>query len=205
MTTTLTSRRRVLRGAGALACAAVIPSLISGVAFACPDAARLMRKNIDELTQGELETYEHAVRLLSEGAASPSFHPLAHPALRQAASASPANGTPWDRHHLEAIEAQLRATDPARTAEVSVPYWNFTRPASGRAYPLAFERAGSPLFVGHQSAPRLDAVFWSYHAYIATVWAQWAQDHTPLEPGVAVHLWIGPNTVEIRTRRNITA
>jgi hypothetical protein len=203
MTTTLTSRRRVLKGAAALSCVAVGPSFFSGVALACAGAARLARKDIDELSPGELATYEHAVRLVCEGAASPSVRPLAHPALLQSASASPANGTPWDRHHLEAIEAQLRATDPSRTAEVTVPYWNFTRPASGSAYPRAFERTGSPLFVGHRNAPRLDAVFWSYHAYIETVWARWAQDHAMLEPGVAAHLWIGPDAVEIRTRRII--
>jgi hypothetical protein len=203
MTTTQISRRRVLKATSAVACAVAIPSLISTGALACSSTAHRARKNIDELTQSELATYEHAVRLMRERATSAAGQSFSHPALRQSSTLdSRLAGTPWDRRHLALVEAQLRATDPARTAEIAVPYWNFTRPASGIAYPLAFERVGSPLFAGHRDNPgQLDAVFWSYHAYVETARDAWEREHAPLGPGVAAHVWIGSNTVEIRTVR----
>jgi hypothetical protein len=208
MSRTLSSRRGFFLRAGAVACAAVVPPVISTAAHACPSPARVMRKNIDELSGGELATYEHAVRLLRESARSDSGQALFHPALRQAANPdSTIAGKPWDRRHLEAIEARLRATDPARTAEITVPYWDFTQPASGREYPAAFERAGSPLFAAaHDGDPgQLDPVFWSYHAYIDTVRGQWERDQVPIARGVTAHLWIGRDAVEIRTSRARTA
>jgi hypothetical protein len=208
MSRTLSSRRGFFVRAGAVACAAVVPPLISNAARACPGQARVTRKNIDELTGPELATYEHAVRLLREGARSSSGQTLFHPALRQAAMPdSTIAGRPWDRRHLEAIEALLRATDPARTAEITVPYWDFTQPASGREYPAAFERAGSPLFAAAHDGDsgQLDPVFWSYHAYIDTVRGQWERDQVPIARGVTAHLWIGRDAVEIRTSRARTA
>lgn len=204
MSRILISRRGVLLGAGAIASAAVVPSFISTAARAFPGVARVTRKNIDELTGQELATYEHAVQLLRDGARSIRGQLLFHPALRQAAMRdSIVAGKPWDRRHLEAIEALLRATDPLRTAEITVPYWNFTQPASGREYPVAFERADSPLFAAAQDGEpgQLDPVFWSYHAYIDKVREQWDRDHGPLVRGTTAHVWIGRGAVEIRTSR----
>lgn len=208
MSRILISRRGVLRGAGAIASAAVVPSFISTAARAFPGAVRVTRKNIDALTGQELATYEHAVRLLRKGARSNTGQPLFHPALRQAAMPDSAvAGKPWDRRHLEAIEALLRTTDPARTAEIAVPYWDFTQPPSGREYPAAFERADSPLFAAALDGgpAQLDPVFWSYHAYIVMVREQWDRDHGPLARGMTAHVWIGRRAVEIRTSRRALA
>jgi hypothetical protein len=189
-------------GAGAIASATAIPSFIASAARACPQQALATRKNIDELTGRELATYEHAVRLLRAGVDSDSGKTLFHPALRQLASPETTIAkAPWDRVHLETIEALLRATDPVRTAELTVPYWNFTQPASGREYPLAFERASSPLFAAAPDGElgQLDPLFWSYHAYIDTIRDQWDRDQGPPAAGMKARLWIGRGAAEIRT------
>jgi hypothetical protein len=199
MSRRLPSRRNVFLGAGAIASAALLPSLARAHAPVNTASPRQARKNIDDLTAAELEIYEHAVRLLLADSRSKV---ALHPVLRQAATLDPADaGRQWRQHHLEAIEAQLRATDPARTSRIVVPHWDFTKAPSGHQYPRAFERAGSPLFVGaHNGAPNhLDPVFWSYHAYIDTVWQAWETGHAPRAQRTTAHLWIGPNTVEIRT------
>lgn len=208
MSRTPTSRRGFLLRAGAIASAGVATPLIATAARADPAPDRASRKNIDSLTAAELATYGHAVALLRDGARSSARQPLFHPALRQAAMPDARiAGQPWDRLQLEAIEAQLRATDPPRTAEVTIPYWDFTQPVSGREYPAAFERPDSALFVGagDGSTGQLDPVFWSYHAYIDLVWDRWAREHGPLAPGTTAHLWIGKGAVEIRTIRTLGA
>lgn len=205
MSGTLTSRRNVVLSAGAVACAALTPPLVAAAATVASGLTPVIRKNIDSLSEEELATYAHAVGLLRAQAADDST-PVYHPALRGAVTplASMA-GRPWDRRHLEAIEQRLRATDPPRTASVSVPYWDFTKPASGLVYAAAFERPDSPLLAnaGDGDPARLDPVFWSYHAYIITVEDQWRLRNDPLPRGTTSHLWIGPNAVEIRTSRRL--
>jgi tyrosinase len=63
----------------------------------------------------------------------------------------------WHRAQLYYFEQILRATDPdgtvrdsrgitgPSTKDVAIPFWNWTRPATGTRYPKAFERDGSPL------------------------------------------------------------
>ena len=65
---------------------------------------------------------------------------------------------PWHRAQFYYFEKILQGTDPdgtitdsrgqtgPSTRNVTVPYWNWTRPPSGGRYPKAFEREGSPLF-----------------------------------------------------------
>lgn len=57
----------------------------------------------------------------------------------------------WHRAQFYYFEQLLRATDPEgltgpSTANVAVPYWNWTRPPSGARYPKAFEDPNSPLY-----------------------------------------------------------
>ncbi len=146
--------------------------------------------------------------MLLDSARSNSGVLALHPALRQLADPdATVAAMPWDRGQLMEIEARLRATDPARTAELTIPYWDFTQPPSGQAWPAAFERSGSPLFVGANdtTTPRFNPAFWSYHAYIDVVRQQWEQTHGPLARGMVAHLWIGERTVEIRVRRDLMA
>jgi len=180
------SRRNVFRAGGALAATAVLPPLAMA-------GMRPVRRNIDDLSMAELAAYEHAVRLLQQRAGD-----VLHPTLRQAMAMDNGCGA-FQRIHLERIEARLRAADPVRTASIVIPYWDFTALASGRNYPRAFERAGSPLFAGEDGQAALDPIFWSYHAYIDTIWQRWEDVHGPATPGTGARLWLGPARVEIRT------
>jgi Common central domain of tyrosinase len=50
---------------------------------------------------------------------------------------------PWHRYHLMEFEKKLRASDkdhPDRVADVTLPYWNWGAPASGRNFPAAVEQ-----------------------------------------------------------------
>ena len=52
---------------------------------------------------------------------------------------------PWHRAHLFMFEEALRRSDPPRTANVTVPYWDWSALPSGKRYPKAFEEPGSVL------------------------------------------------------------
>jgi hypothetical protein len=182
------SRRDVFLGVGA-----VTSTVLFAPGRASADTVRRPRKNVDDLTPAELETYEHAVRLLQASTRSGAGPTALHPVLRQTVTQD--SGRQWHPHHLHAIEARLRAIDPTRTGDVVIPYWDFTKSPSGRDYPSAFERPGSPL-----SAANLDPVFWSYHAHIDTVWQDWAATRAPLNSRSSAHIVIGPKTVRILAR-----
>lgn len=145
------------------------------------------RRNIDALGRQELQTYEHAVGLFlaARPAAQMPFDPAGSPGH-------------WDRAGLAAIERALRATDPARTGGVSIPYWDVSRAPSGRVWPAAFERAGSPL---HAARSGLDPAMWSYHAFLDRVWRLWEEEAGPLPPGVTAHLALDDAGPRIVTRR----
>jgi len=199
MTSLPISRRRLLKGVAAAACANAVQSLIPGAALASAIARQPERRNIDSMSPSELAAYEHAVGLL-RGSGAGSHPALAHPALRDVnAPNSRSISMPWDAEYLTEFEHELRAANPARNAEITVPYWDFTRPPSGREYPRAFERVGSPLYVGRDGETRsLDIVLWSYHAYIDHVRTEWQRARGPLAQNERAHVWIGSNTVEIR-------
>jgi len=105
------------------------------------------RKNIDELTDEELENFKHAFRKLKEE--KPDVF-ARHISLHNGAAGPCEHGNdlflPWHRAHLQFFEQDLRAIDPPRTANVRLPYWNWTIAASGDRYPEAFEDPSSILF-----------------------------------------------------------
>ena len=53
---------------------------------------------------------------------------------------------PWHRAHLFLFEEALRRSDPPRTENVTVPYWDWSALPSGSRFPKAFENTGSVLF-----------------------------------------------------------
>lgn len=53
---------------------------------------------------------------------------------------------PWHRELLYRFEMALRAAQPGRTDDVTIPYWVWTEKASGNEYPKAFEDESSVLF-----------------------------------------------------------
>ncbi len=116
-------------------------------------ATTRVRKNIDSLTPQELADYEHAVsRLLAISQQDPDsidgytyFEQLHDGEL---GPCEHANDTfmPWHRAHLFLFEEALRRSDPPRTENVTVPYWDWSALPSGSRFPRAFENTGSVLF-----------------------------------------------------------
>ncbi|MFZ6640159.1 tyrosinase family protein [Undibacterium sp. TC4M20W] len=61
----------------------------------------------------------------------------------------------WHRAEFYFYEKALQDADPEglsgpSTKNVTVPYWNFTKPPTGSRYPKAFEDAASPLWFKHR-------------------------------------------------------
>jgi tyrosinase len=154
------TRRRALKLAAAGA-ALAMPAVFRGSpAF----AATPLRKNIDKLSADELDTYKHAIKIVMDrGTANPSamdgyaWQAVLHNDFDRIRGDGETGGCehrnelffPWHRAHLAGFEKILRATDPQRTANVTIPYWDWTLPPSGVRFPKAFEDATSPLFVSN--------------------------------------------------------
>lgn len=124
-------------------------------------AAVPLRKNVDSLSPSELATYKHAVKILIDrSTANPNatdgyawqaalhndFDRIRPDGLTGGCEHRSELFFPWHRAHLAGFEKLLRATDPPRTENVTIPYWDWTRPASGVRFPTAFEDTTSPLF-----------------------------------------------------------
>jgi Common central domain of tyrosinase len=60
---------------------------------------------------------------------------------------------PWHREMLYRFEMAVRATKPGRTDNLTLPYWNWTLPATGTNYPKAFEDPSSVLFMATRAVP----------------------------------------------------
>jgi tyrosinase len=151
------SRRQALKVAASSVAGTMLLVSRSQVAYAAVPA----RKNIDALTQEELEIYKHAVSILVQrGASNPSNQEGYdwQAALHNDFERERPDGSvgacehkselffPWHRAHLAGFEKILRETDPPNTASVAIPYWDWTQPASGKRFPVAFEDETSPLY-----------------------------------------------------------
>jgi hypothetical protein len=120
-----------------------------------------IRKNIDKLTPEELADYEHAFSKLKDisDADPDSIDGLTYFQNLHDSMLGPcehANDTfmPWHRAHLFLFEEALRRSDPPRTANVTVPYWDWSALPTGERYPQAFEKVGSILhLVGRNDSP----------------------------------------------------
>jgi hypothetical protein len=150
------TRRQIVAGAAA---SLLVPALGIHGANAQPAPKR---KNIDSLTPTELDNYKHAFDLVKQRSASnPArqdgliYQSGLHNKVR--AHADPDNPAgacehgsemffPWHRAHLAGFEKLLQGSEPARTADVTIPYWNWTQKPTGKLFPAAFEDQGSPLF-----------------------------------------------------------
>jgi tyrosinase len=108
------------------------------------------RKNIDDLTPQELAAYKHAIHLIRTST-DPANNYQYHANLHNLFLSSPPHGCehgndlffPWHRWHLANFEKALQATDPMHatlsTKDVTIPYWNWTKQASGARFPKDFE------------------------------------------------------------------
>jgi len=142
-------------------------SLFSVSAYAQTAEHRpLPRKNIDHLTNQEQEAYLHAWTILksrdSFDRSSYLWQAFVHNVpslkLRDGSKAFPGmceHGTtlflPWHRAELYYFEQILQQTDPEgktgpSTRNVTIPFWNWLRPPSGKTFPKMFEDKSSPLY-----------------------------------------------------------
>lgn len=151
------TRRHILVGTAVSSLVGIAPRL--GIAPAMAQALP-KRKNIDALSPPELDNYKHAVGILKQrSSADPSrqdgyvYQAALHNKPRRHPDGSVGaceHGSeqffPWHRPHLAGFQKLLRESDPPRTADITVPYWDWTKPPSGRMVAAAFEDQTSPLF-----------------------------------------------------------
>jgi Common central domain of tyrosinase len=147
------SRRAFAAGGVAVLTAAAFDQRATGQ----PAPARL-RKNIDTLSNDELAAYEHAISIVKKKSDANASDPEGylywanlHDDFNTPHSGCPHMSEkffPWHRQHLFDFETVLRKSDPPTTANVTLPYWDWSQPPKdGVHFPKAFENSASPLFV----------------------------------------------------------
>ncbi len=118
----------------------------------------LKRKNIDDLTPTELKNYVRAVEVLKERSAvdqddkagyvyQARLHNLdrKHPdGSVGACEHGSEEFLPWHRAHLHLFEKLLQSTHKD-SANVTIPYWDWTKSPTGTRFPAAFEDSASAL------------------------------------------------------------
>ena len=122
----------------------------------CQTTAALprVRKNVDCLTDQELRNLEHAFKVLQDRSATNPNDPTGYDYQvqihRQRCQHNSELIWPWHRAFLYYFEDLLRASDPDNpetpTKDVTLAYWDWTKPPSAVSYPTAFENPVSPLF-----------------------------------------------------------
>lgn len=108
-----------------------------------------VRKDINSLTDAELDDYIHALDILRQRSEANEEDPTgyAFQADLHNGSAGPCeHGSdlflPWHRAHLHYFEELLRAADPPRTQHVTIPYWDWISEQAPEKFPLAFKKPG---------------------------------------------------------------
>ncbi|WP_373413916.1 tyrosinase family protein [Ensifer aridi] len=164
------------------------------LAFADAPATSI-RKSIDALTADELELYLFALSKLMERSKDDPSIPFSFAFYADIHNGNPGcehwkhQFFPWHRAMLSHFEEGLRSTDPS-TRNVTVPYWDWTRPPSGKRYPVAFENDPAAVAakygraidtqllavmfdderVDHNQSPTTDPAFeWSFVSKLASV------------------------------------
>lgn len=118
------------------------------------------RKNIDDLTDDELANYLHALeRLFAISTADPesidgyTYFEQLHDGDKGPCEHANDTFLPWHRAQLYLFEEALRRSDPPRTSNVTVPYWDWSALPSGKRYPKRFEDQSSLLFHARNMEP----------------------------------------------------
>ncbi|MFD9412584.1 tyrosinase family protein [Streptomyces sp. NPDC059989] len=114
-----------------------------------------VRKDINALTDAELDDYIHALDILRQRSEVNEADPAGY--VFQAALHNGFVGPdgvvircehnndrflPWHRAHLHYFEKLLQATDPPRTQNVTIPYWDWISDQTPEKFPLAFKKPG---------------------------------------------------------------
>ena len=150
------SRRWLLK----LSAASLAVPAMKGLATTQSDVPyRRKRRNVADLTAAELNAYERAIETLKQRSKADPADPTGYDyqaGLHNVPRPHP-DGTfgacehgseeffGWHRAHLVGFENLLRGTHEKAT-NVTIPYWDWTVPASGSRFPKVFERLESPLY-----------------------------------------------------------
>lgn len=112
-----------------------------------------VRKDINALTDAELDDYIHALNILRQRSEVNEDDPTGY-----AFQAALHNGfvgpdgvfikcehnndrfLPWHRAHLHYFEKLLQAADPPQTQNVTIPYWDWISEQTPEKFPLAFKK-----------------------------------------------------------------
>ncbi|MCG6493856.1 tyrosinase family protein [Kitasatospora sp. A2-31] len=108
------------------------------------------RRDINSLSQTELDDYIHAIGILRARSAADPDDPTGYDfqaALHNDMFVGPCeHGSdlflPWHRSHLYHFEKLLQESDPPRTADVTLPYWDWLHPEPTGKFPPAFALPG---------------------------------------------------------------
>lgn len=113
------------------------------------------RKDINSLTPDELQLYIDAITILRKRSQANPEDPSGYDyqaRIHNDQEIGPCeHGNdlffPWHRCHLYHFEQLLQQTDPPRTHNVTIPYWDWSRPdPAGGRYPKAFALEGLAAF-----------------------------------------------------------
>jgi hypothetical protein len=149
-----TSRRLFLTGSAAVATAVALGQRVEAQTQHTPVR---MRKNVESLGKPELEAYERAIKIVKDRSDANPADPEGYlywanlhndfDTTHSGCSHFSEKFFPWHRRHLFDFENVLRKTDPAVTADVMIPFWDWSKPPKeGVHFPKAFENQASPLF-----------------------------------------------------------
>ncbi|MFJ9948682.1 tyrosinase family protein [Kitasatospora sp. NPDC091207] len=108
------------------------------------------RRDINSLSPAELDDYIHALGILrARSAANPDDETGYdfQAALHNDFTVGPCEHgndlfLPWHRSHLYQFEKLLQESDPPRTANVTLPYWDWLHPQPTGKFPPAFSMPG---------------------------------------------------------------
>jgi hypothetical protein len=111
------------------------------------------RRDIDSLSAAELSDYIHAIDVLRQRSATNPDDPAGYAfqaGLHNDFNIGPCEHRndlffPWHRAHLQYFEKLLQEADPPRTANVTIPYWDWIHAEPNSKFPPAFDEPG--LFV----------------------------------------------------------
>lgn len=108
------------------------------------------RKDINEMDENQIADYIHALNVLrSRSEQNPDdesgydFQAALHndPMIGPCEHGSDLF-LPWHRSHLHYFEKLLQEADPPRTANVTIPYWDWIHQETSSKFPVAFEKPG---------------------------------------------------------------
>src|SRR4029450_1311947 len=107
------------------------------------------RKDINSLSATEIADYIHALNVLRRRSEADPDDPAGYDfqaGLHNDDRGPCEHGNdlflPWHRAHLYYFEQLLQESDPPRTAEVTIPYWDWIHPEPVDKFPPAFSEPG---------------------------------------------------------------